>query len=116
MGRLLSRHSMFFLAQLVLTGFVLRVVLEPLTAQGWVVPDPGPGVCVMFCGSSGGGSSSDTYYPDPYYAPPIQHYAPPIQREVIYPNGKYVLYGDGVTQAWRWVWVAAAPPRAQPGN
>jgi hypothetical protein len=30
----------------------------------------------------------------------------------VYPHGKYVLYGDGVTQAWQWVWVPAAP--AQP--
>jgi hypothetical protein len=36
-------------------------------------------------------------------APP----APPVQREVVYANGKYVLYGDGVTQAWQWVWVPA---------
>ena len=36
---------------------------------------------------------------------------PPVQREVDYPHGKYVLYGDGVKQAWQWVWIpAAAPP------
>ena len=35
---------------------------------------------------------------------------PAVQREVVYPNGKYVLYGDGVTQAWQWVWVPNAPP------
>lgn len=40
-----------------------------------------------------------------YVAPP----APPLQREVVYQNGKYVLYGDGVTQPWQWVWVPAAP-------
>jgi hypothetical protein len=63
------------------------------------------------------------YYGAPYYsAPPAvvyQQQAPttytapaPVQREVVYPNGKYVLYGDGVTQAWQWVWVpnATAPP------
>jgi len=33
-----------------------------------------------------------------------------VQREVVYPNGKYVLYGDGMTQPWQWVWFAAAPP------
>ena len=31
-----------------------------------------------------------------------------VQREVSYPNGKYVLYGDGVTRAWQWVWMPAA--------
>ena len=39
----------------------------------------------------------------------------PIQREVVYPHGKYVLYGDGVTQAWQWVWVPNPPP-APPQN
>ena len=35
----------------------------------------------------------------------------PIQREVVvYPNGKYVLHGDGVTQAWHWMWIPTAPP------
>jgi hypothetical protein len=33
-------------------------------------------------------------------------YQPPaVQREVFFPNGKYVLYGDGLSQPWRWVWV-----------
>ena len=65
------------------------------------------------------------YYPYPYYyAPPPVVYpeapaymappAPPIQREVVYPNGKYVLYGDGVTQPWQWVWIPAAPAVSPP--
>ena len=33
-----------------------------------------------------------------------------VQREVVYPHGKHVLYGDGVTQAWQWVWIPASPP------
>ena len=56
------------------------------------------------------------YPPPAYYAPPVT-YAPPqtyvtappappaVQREVVHPNGKYVLYGDGVSQPWQWVWV-----------
>jgi hypothetical protein len=36
-----------------------------------------------------------------------------VQREVVYAHGKYVLRGDGVTQAWQWVWVPAVP--ASPG-
>jgi len=35
--------------------------------------------------------------------------AAPVQREVVYPNGRYVLYGDGVNQPWEWVWVPATP-------
>jgi hypothetical protein len=37
-----------------------------------------------------------------------------VQREFVYPNGKYVLHGDGMTQPWQWVWVPAAPPAAPP--
>src|SRR5216683_1310097 len=57
----------------------------------------------------------DPYY-DPYYypyyvypppavvvvqPPPVIELAP-IQREVIYPTGRYVLHGDGVTYPYQW--------------
>jgi len=61
------------------------------------------------------------YAPPPVYAAPppvvyqppapmIYQQAPPppaplVQREVVYAHGKYVLYGDGVTRPWQWVWV-----------
>lgn len=63
------------------------------------------------------------YGPDYYYAPPptvIYQQAPPayaaapVQREVVYSHGKYVLYGDGVSQAWQWVWVPNAPAGPPP--
>ncbi|MEX2223333.1 MAG: hypothetical protein WEG40_16200 [Candidatus Rokuibacteriota bacterium] len=64
------------------------------------------------------------YGPDYYYAPPptvIYREAPPtsaapapVQREVVYAHGKHVLYGDGVTQAWQWVWVPNAPAAPPP--
>ncbi len=65
------------------------------------------------------------YAAPPVYAPPPVVYQPPppvvyqqapppaappgplVQREVVYPHGKYVLYGDGVSQPWQWVWVPA---------
>ena len=58
------------------------------------------------------------YYPYPYdypyaYPPPVvvEPVPPlaqePIQREVVYPTGKYVLHGDGITE-WQWVWIPAA--------
>ncbi len=76
-------------------------------------------------------------YGSPYYAPTYAVYAPPavvpqpsvvyqqpasagtyqppaVQREVVYPNGRYILYGDGVTQPWQWVWVPTAPPAPPP--
>ena len=61
------------------------------------------------------------YYPYPVYSPPVVVEQPPVvyqqptvQREVIYPNGKYVLYGDGVNQPYQWVWIPAAPPPPAP--
>jgi hypothetical protein len=42
----------------------------------------------------------------------VHQQQPPVQREVVYPSGKYVLYGDGVNQAYQWVWIPApvSPP------
>ena len=57
-------------------------------------------------------------YSHPQYSAPVETYeAPPIQREVVYPHGKYVLEGDGVTQPWRWQWIPATPsaPAVPPG-
>ncbi|HET7342885.1 MAG TPA: hypothetical protein VFL90_15580 [Methylomirabilota bacterium] len=69
------------------------------------------------------------YYPPAYYAAPAPVYAPAapayyapsyapartaaaplINREVVYPHGRYILYGDGVSSAYRWVWVPNPPP------
>ena len=42
--------------------------------------------------------------PRVYHQPPAA--APPlVQREVVYQHGRYVLYGDGVSRPWQWVWV-----------
>jgi len=66
-------------------------------------------------------------YPDSAYAPAPGYTSPGVaqsisqpapqasqtlnvQREVVYDQGKYVLYGDGITQPWQWVWVPNAPP------
>jgi hypothetical protein len=69
-------------------------------------------------------SPAPTYAPPVAYAPPplayqpAPSYAPPqaasVQREVVYPNGRYVLYGDGVRQPWQWVWVPSASPPPPP--
>ena len=61
------------------------------------------------------------YYPG--YAPPVYaaaaptyYYASPprVRNEVVYPHGKYVLTGDGVTVAYRWVWIPSLPPPPPP--
>ena len=67
-------------------------------------------------------ASPPAYYAAPpvYYAAPPAYYAPPpavatppaIQREVVYPHGRHVLYGDGVTTAHQWVWIPNPPPPA----
>jgi hypothetical protein len=50
------------------------------------------------------------YAPAPVYQPQTQvSVAPSIQREVCYTGGCYHLQGDGVTVAYSWIWVPAAP-------
>ncbi len=62
-------------------------------------------------------SVAPTYAPPPTYQQ-APNYAPPraaaVQREVVYPKGRYVLYGDGVHQPWQWVWVPSASPPPPP--
>jgi hypothetical protein len=59
--------------------------------------------------------------PAPVYAPaaPATYYAAPprppaIKREVVYPHGRHILYGDGITVAYQWVWVPNPPAGAPP--
>jgi hypothetical protein len=58
------------------------------------------------------------YYPPGFSSfavveqPPITDQPSPVQREVVYPHGRYVLSGDGVSQPWHWIWIpSASPPR-----
>jgi hypothetical protein len=37
-----------------------------------------------------------------------------VRGEVVYENGRYLLYGDGVRQPWQWVWVPATAPAPPP--
>jgi hypothetical protein len=54
------------------------------------------------------------YYSAPpgFYSPPA---APQIQREVVFPEGRYFLQGDGDAVPYRWVWVPN-PPTAPPAD
>ena len=61
------------------------------------------------------------YAPTPAYQPQTQVYlAPPAQSELCYVGGCYRLQGDGVSAAFRWVWIPTvpegppAPPTAPP--
>lgn len=63
------------------------------------------------------------YYPAPavYAAPTVytapttyaQPQAPQVQREVVFAEGRYALYGDGVSTPYQRVWVPN-PPAAPP--
>ncbi len=96
----------------VVIGSVVLGAAALLTAPFGAVPRPAPAPAVVY-------TPPVTYAPPPvvysaapaYAAPPP---APAVPREVVYPNGKYVLYGDGVRQPWQWVWVPAAQPPAPP--
>jgi hypothetical protein len=63
-------------------------------------------------------SAAYAYPPATAPAPVVYEQAPAspplVQREVVHPHGKYVLYGDGVSQPWQWVWVPAPGPPASP--
>ncbi len=47
-------------------------------------------------------------YPDPVYQPQTQLSVAP-SREVCYVGGCYRLQGDGVTVAYRWIWIPTVP-------
>jgi hypothetical protein len=94
----------------VVGGLVLGA-LAVATAPFWAVPRPAPAPAVIYAPPVAVAPPPVVYAPAAAYAAPP---APAVQREVVYPNGKYVLYGDGVRQPWQWVWVPAAPPPPLP--
>ena len=91
---------------------------------GWGWWWPGAIIGGLALGAVAAATAPLIYAPPPVYAapPPVVYQPPPpviyqqappppaplVQREVVYPHGKYVLYGDGVTQPWQWVWVPAS--------
>jgi hypothetical protein len=56
-------------------------------------------------------TAAPSYQPAPTYA---TSQPPAFQREVVYANGRYLLFGDGVRHPWQWVWVPAATPPPPP--
>jgi hypothetical protein len=57
------------------------------------------------------------YAPAPAYSAPYSAPAPrppAINRAVVYAHGRHVLLGDGVTVAYRWVWVPNPPVGSPP--
>jgi len=77
------------------------VYAQPVTYVTYVPYEPAP-----------------VYEPAPAYSPPSMELGlPPIPSVIAYPNGRYVLMGDGLTSAYRWVWIPNPPsaPPAEPG-
>jgi hypothetical protein len=117
-----------WLPAVIIGGLVLGAVAV-ITAPFRALSGPPPAVPPVVYAPPAVYSPPPVYSAPPAYAPPppthqrAPAYAPPqapaIQREVVFPHGRYVLYGDGVGQPWQWVWVPStpappAPPAAQP--
>ena len=95
---------------------------------GWGWWWPGAIIGGLALGAVAAATAPFIYAPPPVYAaPPVVYQPPPpmiyqqappppapqpqlVQREVVYPHGKHVLYGDGVSRPWQWVWVPAGAP------
>jgi hypothetical protein len=114
-------------------GLAAFVLFAPFIIAGEVIAHTVSAVAV---------ASVPVYAPAPVYqAPPVYYSAPPVSsapsaytyqayaapasaqpRVVQYPHGRYVLQGDGVVTAYRWVWIPnppippppAGPPPAPP--
>jgi hypothetical protein len=54
--------------------------------------------------------------PAPAAAPSLQQDIDPLQREVVFPSGRYVLRGDGITTPYTWVWIPNPPTSPPPGT
>jgi len=55
----------------------------------------------------------------PTSAPSLQQEIQPLQREVVFPSGRYVLRGDGITTPYTWVWIPnqpTSPPAGTPSS
>lgn len=111
-------------AAVVLTATLVAATPLPARANGAVNAALALGAFAVFnqilFGPVWAGAWSPPVYvsaPPVYVTAPAVTYSPPpaIQREVVYPHGRYVLYGDGVTVAYQWVWVPNPPPPPPPG-
>ena len=83
-----------------------------------------PPVVVVVPGDAGYYDQSGAYYGQSddsaaIYTPPVTEAqpaavvtpsAPPTPNVIQYPTGRYELRGDGLTTAYRWVWIPNPPP------
>ena len=62
-------------------------------------------------------SQPSEYAPSPSPSPSMELGLPPMPSVIPYPDGRYVLMGDGINSAYRWVWIPnppSAPPEKTP--
>ena len=104
-----------------LVGLAAFALFAPFIIAGEVLAHTVPRVVV---------APAPVYYPPApvYQAPPVYYSPPPVYsapaayarpanappvptqpRAILYPHGRYVLQGDGVVTAYRWVWIPNPP-------
>ena len=111
-----GHHGGWWLPGAILGGLALgavAVVTAPFVALSTVATAALVTVAppVLYAPPPAYAATSPVYQQAPGYTPQVTA----VQREVAYPHGRYVLYGDGVRQPWQWVWVpSAAPPPPPP--
>ena len=123
-----GRHGHGFWGPGVVIGGLAAGVVAAITFPLWAFAAPVPYAPPPVY------ASPPVYAPPVVYAPAPASYAPAptvrqqaatyagpppppqVRREVVYPNGRYLLYGDGVRQPWQWIWIAtpSAPPPPPP--
>ena len=107
-----ARHGAWWLPGAIVGGLFLGAAAVA-TAPLWALAAPPPPVVtpapVAYV------QTADAAAPaPPAYSRPRANTPPPFNRAVVYPNGRYLLFGDGVTHPWQWVWVPATPPPPPP--
>ena len=100
----------------VVFGAVALATLPLWALSTAFIPPPGPFPPPVF------GAAPPPYFAPMSSAPPAfwdpamsaQHVVtnapspvPDVHREVVFANGRWLLFGDGVTQPWQWAWEPA---------
>jgi len=84
-----------------------NILFLPFALAASVIPPVAYPAPAPVAYSAPAGYSAPAAYSAPAYASAP---APRISREVVYAHGRYVLFGDGVSRPYQWVWVPNPPP------
>jgi hypothetical protein len=101
-------------APFIIVGEVLAHAVPPYRAPAVVVAPPP----LYYVPAPTYYAAPPAYAAAPGYANQAYNAPAPVQPRVVqYPHGRYVLQGDGITTAYRWVWIPnppSPPPPAAP--